>query len=111
MRKSIIPIEKRDWRYTFEVAEKLGVTEAYIRELCNIGQNNKSEGIIAQKVGKEWRIPVSEVNRKLGLEYDEETFKKELYIKDLESKVKAYEIKFQTMGSLIQSLTGLLGIH
>lgn len=111
MSKNVVPIEKRDWRYTFEVAEKLGVTEAHVRELCNVGQTNKEDGIVAKKVGKEWRIPVSEISRKLGIAYDEETLKKELYIKDLESKIKSYEIKLETMGSLIQSITSVLGIR
>lgn len=111
MSKNVVPIEKRDWRYTFEVAEKLGVTEAYVRELCNIGQRDKANGIVAHKVGKEWRIHSSEINRRLGIAFDGESVKKELYIKDLESKIKSYEIKLETMGNLIQSLTSVLEIR
>lgn len=74
MAKVRLPIEKRDWYYVDEFAELTGNTVQYVRELCNI--SDKEKGVIATKMGKEWRIPKTERDRKLGIEVNEDSYKK-----------------------------------
>lgn len=101
-----MPIDRRDWYYVDEFAELTGNTVAYIRELCNL--TDKDKGIRATKCGKTWRIPKSERDRKLGIETDEDSYKKEIYIKNLEIKLKEYEVKFNAMENLLKSATNVL---
>ena len=52
---------------------------------------------------------MNEVNKYLGIDTDEESYKKELYIKELEGKIKAYEIQFSTVKNLVGTLESLVG--
>ena len=45
----------------------------------------------------------------LGIEIDENNYKKDLYIKELEGKVKLYETKLQAFEVLAVTLQGLVG--
>lgn len=102
MAKMNIPIEKRDWVIGTEFAEATGTTPGYV------GEEIRAGNIKATKCGKTWRIPKTEINRKLGIEINEDSYKKELYIKDLESKIKEYEVKFNTMENLLKSAASVL---
>lgn len=97
------------WSTVKEAAEKIGVTEAYIREILNRGQCDKSIKLKGTKVGKEWRVNSKSINDFLGINVDEESYKKDLYIMELEGKVKAYEIKIQAFETLAVTLQGLIG--
>ena len=68
-----------------EVANRIGATVPYARELCRRGE------IKAKKVGKEWSIDSKSVDEYLGITTSEEELKREIYIKELEGKVKHYE--------------------
>jgi len=102
-------IKNRDWLTTDEVAERTGHSAAYIREILNRAQYDKSIKLRGTKCGKEWRIDAKSVDEYLGIEVSEEDYKKDLYIKELEGKVKAYEIKIQAFESLATTLQSLVG--
>lgn len=99
----------RNWLTTDETADHLGVTPSYVRELLNRGQYDSSIKLKGTKCGKEWRIDRKSVNDYLGIEIDENNYKKDLYIKELEGKVKLYETKLQAFEVLAVTLQGLVG--
>lgn len=51
----------------------------------------------AVKSGKEYIVTLNEIHKYLGIETSSESLERELYIKELESRIKNYEIQ---MGSL-----------
>ena len=102
-------VKNKDWSTTEEVAKRTGHTPAYIREILNRAQYDKSIKLRGTKCGKEWRIDSKSVDEYLGLEVSKEDYKKDLYIKELEGKVKAYEIKIQAFETLAVTLQGLIG--
>lgn len=85
-----------------EAALRTKVSEANVRQLI------KERKIAATKVGKEWRIPSDEIDRLLGINTDVENFKKDIYIKELEGKVKNYEIQFKALKNMVSSLADML---
>ncbi|MVX64941.1 hypothetical protein GKZ28_14695 [Clostridium chromiireducens] len=99
----------RSYATVKEAAEKIGVTEAYIRERLIRAQFDKSIKLRGNKVGKEWRIDPKSINDDLGINIDEESYKKDLYIKELEGRVKAYEIQINSFKTLASSLQQLIG--
>ena len=80
--------KERDWLTTEEAAERTGHSPAYIREILNRAQYDKSIKLRGTKCGKEWRIDEKSVNEYLGIDINEKDYKKDLYIKELEGKVK-----------------------
>ena len=78
-----------------EAALRIKVSEANVRQLI------KERKIAASKVGKEWRIPSDEIDRLLGIDTDIEWIKKDIYIKELEGKVKNYEIQFKAFKNIV----------
>ena len=54
---------EKQWMSCEEFAQKAGLSTGYVRELCVIGKKDKENGIIAEKLGKAWRIPITEFNR------------------------------------------------
>ena len=81
-----------------EVSKRIGATVPYTRELCRKGM------IKAKKVGKEWSVDSKEVDKYLGITTNEEELKKEIYIKELESKVKHYEF---VLGAIQGNITNI----
>ncbi|WP_195949305.1 helix-turn-helix domain-containing protein [Clostridium saudiense] len=102
-------ISNRNWLTTEETAKYLGVTPAYVRELLNRGQYDSSIKLKGTKCGKEWRIDRNSVNDYLGISIDENNYKKDLYIKELEGKVQLYKTKLQAFEALAITLQGLIG--
>lgn len=99
----------REWTTVKEAAEKIGVTEAYIREILNRAQYDKSIKLKGTKIGKEWKVSYKSINDFLGINIDEESYKKDLYIKELEGKVNAYEIQVNSFKTLALTLQQLIG--
>ena len=85
-----------------EAALRIKMSEANVRQLI------KERKIAATKVGKEWRIPSDEIDRLLGVNTDVENFKKDIYIKELEGKVKNYEIQFKALKNMVSTLADML---
>ena len=99
----------REWFTVVETAQYTGLTPAYVRELLNRGQYDSSIKLKGTKCGKEWRIDRKSVNDYLGIEIDENDYKKDVYIKELEGKVELYKTKLQAFEALAVTLQGLLG--
>lgn len=55
----------------------------------------------AVKSGKEYLITLNEVHRYLGIETTSESLEKELYIRELESRIKNYEIQLMAIKNCI----------
>lgn len=108
IKNGVIRLNEKIWLSAEEAASKLGLSVGHVRELCVIGLKDKENGIVAQKVGKSWRILPNEINRKLGRAKDDESYQKDLYIKELENKVKAYEMKISTLKSLVGTIGSLV---
>jgi len=53
------------------------------------------------KSGKEYLITLNEVHRYLGIETTSESLEKELYIRELESRIKNYEILFDSIRNCV----------
>ncbi|MGL5479161.1 MAG: helix-turn-helix domain-containing protein [Clostridium sp.] len=81
-----------------EVAKRIGATVPYTRELCRRGD------IKSHKLGKEWIINSEDVDKYLGVTTSEEEYRKEIYIRELESKVKHYEF---VIGAIRGSLSNI----
>lgn len=64
----------------------------------------KEKKIRANKIGKGYKIPVSEVDRILGVNIDSKDYEKELKIKELEGKVKQYELVISSFRSMLINL-------
>jgi excisionase family DNA binding protein len=100
----------KGWSTVKEAAEKIGVTEAYIREILNRGQCDKSIKLKGTKIGKEWRVNYQSINDFLGINVDEESYKKDLEIAELRGKIKSYEIQLQAFKSVASSLNNIIGM-
>ncbi|MEQ8156668.1 MAG: helix-turn-helix domain-containing protein [Clostridiaceae bacterium] len=87
---------------TAEVAELIGKPVTTVTMLIRQGK------LKAAKAGKEYLIEKAEVNRYLGIESNEDLLKKDLYIKELESQIKVYKIKIDTMENLLKSAASVL---
>ena len=98
-----------EWLSAEEAAKKLGLSVGYVRELCNIGMYDKENGIVANKVGKSWRILPNEITRKLGIESNSLDYKKDMYIKELEAKIVYYETQFNIVKNLIGTIDNVVG--
>jgi hypothetical protein len=100
----------KDWSTVNEAAEKTGHTPAYIRELLIKAQYDKSIKLKGVKCGKEWRINSKSINEYLGINIDEESYKKDLYIKELEGKVKTYQMQLEAFKQVAGSLNNIIGL-
>lgn len=55
----------------------------------------------AVKSGKEYIVTLNEIHKYLGIETSSESLERELYIKELESKIKNYEILFDSIRNCV----------
>lgn len=62
----------------------------------------------ANKLGKEYIVTLDEVYRYLGIETTSQGMERELYIKELENKIKNYEIQMTTLRSCISMMNSLV---
>ncbi len=98
---------EKQWMSCEEFAQKAGLSTGYVRELCVIGKKDKENGIIAEKLGRAWRIPITEFNRKLNIEKQEKSLEREVYIKELEQKIKNLELQISTIKNLVLSFSNI----
>lgn len=91
-----------------ETAERLGITKSYTRELLNRSQYDDSIKLKGTKIGKEWRVDSKSINDFLGINVDEEDYKKDLYIKELEGRLKTLETQVQAFKSIAISLNNII---
>lgn len=87
-----------------EFSQKANITVTYARQLLREG---KIRGI---KLGKEWRVDNKEVDIYLGITTDIEIVRKDMYIKELETKLKNYEMQINTFRNIVGTLGHIVGI-
>lgn len=87
---------------TREVAEMTG------KSVATITNEIRKGNIKATKVGKEYLIPQIELDRFLGIETTPQDMDRELYIKDLENKIRVYEFKIKSLKNAIESVENVL---
>lgn len=62
----------------------------------------------AVKSGKEYIVTLNEIHKYLGIETTSESLEKELYIKELESKIKNYEIQMSALKNCINMMENMV---
>lgn len=87
-----------------EFSGKADITVAYTRQLLREGK------IKALKVGKEWRIYKEEANKYLGIVGDSKSMEMQLYITELEAKVKNFEMQIATFKNIVGTLESIVGL-
>ena len=87
-----------------EFSQKGNITVTYARQLLREG---KIRGV---KLGKEWRVDNKEVDIYLGITTDIEIVRKDMYIKELETKLKNYEMQINTFRNIVGTLGNIVGI-
>jgi len=85
-----------------EASVMANLTKSHLRQLLREG---KIKGI---KAGKEWRIAREELNRYLGIKTDMQSLEKDIYIKELEGKVKYYQFVLNTVKGNVSNIEDLL---
>lgn len=100
----------RPYKTVPEAAQQLGVTNEYVRELLNRAQYDKSIKLKGTKVGREWRLDPKSINDFLGINVDEESYKKDLEIVELKGKIKSLETQILAFKSVTSSLNNIIGI-
>jgi hypothetical protein len=98
------------WSTVKEASGRTGFTPEYIREILNRGQCDKSIKLKGTKIGKEWRVNSKSINDFLGINVDEESYKKDLEIAELKGKIKSYEMQLQAFKSVASSLNNIIGL-
>lgn len=62
----------------------------------------------AVKSGKEYVVTLTEIHRYLGIETTSESLEREIYIKELESKIKNYEIQMKTLKNCLSMMENVV---
>lgn len=78
------------------------------KPVTTITNEIRKGNIKATKVGKEYLIEKREIDRYLGIETNDESLKKDLKIKELEGKIKSYEIQMQAVKGIVGSLESVI---
>lgn len=65
----------------------------------------------AVKSGNEYVVALTEIHRYLGIETTSESLERELYIKELENKVKNYEMKISTLENCVNMIKNILMVN
>lgn len=91
----------REWYSVSEVAEILGVSKQTVREMLI------TKKLPGTKAGREWRILKKDVQSFLGI--SENANEKDLYIKELEAKVKYLTLQNEAFKNIANSLIKVIG--
>ena len=78
------------------------------KPITTVTNEIRKGNIKAIKSGKEYLIEKREVDRYLGIETNDESLKKDLKIKELEGKIKSYEIQIQAVKGIVGSLESVI---
>lgn len=62
----------------------------------------------AVKSGKEYVVTLTEIHKYLGIETTSESLERELYIKELESKIKNYEILMESIKNCVSMMDNVI---
>lgn len=81
-----------------EISEKYDIPVNRLTSLIRQGK------LKAVKSGKEYIVTLNELHRYLGIETTSEGLEKELYIRELENKIKNYEMQLLTIKNCIGTI-------
>lgn len=84
------------------------ISEKYDIPVSRLTLAIRQNKLKAVKVGKEYIVTLNEIHRYLGIETTSEGMERELYIKELEGKIKNYEIKINALQSCISMINNVL---
>ena len=84
------------------------ISEKYDIPVARLTLAIRSGKIKAVKSGKEYVVTPSEIHKYLGIETTSEGIQKELYIKELENKIKIYEAKINMLKNCIDMMQDLV---
>ena len=90
------------WYSVEEASKLLGVSKQTVREKLI------TKEIKGSKIGREWRILREELNRILGV--SENASDKDVYIKELESKISFLTLQNESFKNVAISLTKIINI-
>lgn len=85
-----------------DISEKYDIPVNRLTSLIRQGR------LKAVKSGKEYIVTLNEIHRYLGIETTSEGLEKELYIKELENKIKNYEIQLIAIKNCIGMIDGVI---
>ncbi|AQR98150.1 helix-turn-helix domain-containing protein [Clostridium saccharoperbutylacetonicum] len=78
-----------------EISEKYDIP---VNRLTSAIRQGKLKAV---KSGNEYVVTLSEIHKYLGIETTSESLERELYIKELESKIKNYEILMESIKNCV----------
>ncbi|WP_297420555.1 helix-turn-helix domain-containing protein [Clostridium sp.] len=85
-----------------EISEKYDIP---INRLTSLIRQGKLKAV---KSGKEYVVTLTEIHRYLGIETTSESLERELYIKELESKIKNYEILMESIKNCVSMIDNVI---
>lgn len=85
-----------------EISEKYDIPVNRLTSLIRQGR------LKAVKSGKEYVVTLTEIHRYLGIETTSESLEKELYIRELESRIKNYEIQLMAIKNCIGMIDNVI---
>lgn len=85
-----------------DISEKYDIPVNRLTSLIRQGR------LKAVKSGKEYVVTLTEIHRYLGIETTSEGLEKELYIKELESKLKNYEILMESIKNCVTMIDNVV---
>ncbi len=89
---------------TDEVALELGKKREFITSEIRKGK------LKAVKSGGEYLISRRDLNTYLGIESEDELLRKDLIIKDLQIRLQNYEVKFQALKGMLNTIENMVQI-
>lgn len=84
------------------------ISEKYDIPVNRLTSSIRQGKLKAVKSGKEYVVTLTEIHRYLGIETTSESLERELYIKELESKIKNYEIQMRTLKNCISMMENVV---
>lgn len=85
-----------------EIAEKYNIPVTRLTLAIRQGK------LKAVKTGKEYVVTLNEIHRYLGIETTSQGMERELYIKELESKLKNYEIQISALKNCVSMMQNVM---
>lgn len=85
-----------------DISEKYDIPVNRLTSLIRQGK------LKAVKSGKEYVVTLTEIHRYLGIETTSESLEREVYIKELEGKIKSYEILMDSIRNCVNMMDNVI---
>ena len=85
-----------------EISEKYDIP---VNRLTSAIRQGKLKAV---KSGNEYVVTLTEIHNYLGIETTSESFEREIYIKELESKIKNYEIQMNAIRNCVTMIDNVV---